>query len=86
MISGGKDVRAEIEEVFGYGWRYPEAARCVFCIDDEQVDSPLRYHVSQMLAHNAPARASEDIPHKQNPQTLSPAIRSTSNLYLSARD
>jgi hypothetical protein len=68
MISGCEDVGAQVEEIFSDRRSYAKSAGRILGINDKQVYAPFHNHVRQVLAHNAPARAAENIADKKNLQ------------------
>jgi hypothetical protein len=68
MISGGEHMRTQIEQIFRDSRRNPETPRRILTIDYHQIDFPFSNHVRQMLAHDAPSGAPENIAYKKNLQ------------------
>jgi hypothetical protein len=75
MIAGGKDVRAEVEEVFGKGRRQPKAAGGVLRIHDHQVDLALLNNMWQMLPYHPPSRTAENVPDKEQFHEIHPSLK-----------
>ena len=66
VVTGGDDVRAEVEELFSDGGCEAEAAGGVFAVDDEEIDGVGLKQVGQVLVHDVPARGAEYVAYKQN--------------------
>jgi hypothetical protein len=65
MVASGKDVRAEVKEIFRQGGGQAEAARSVLRINDDEIDLALPDDVGQMFPHDAPARTAENVPDEE---------------------
>jgi hypothetical protein len=68
MVSGGDDMRAEVEQFIGNRGRNAEAAGSIFPIDDDQIDLTLFDNVPEMFAHDAATSAPENVSYKKNAQ------------------
>jgi len=68
MIPGRNYVSSEIEKFISDSRRKTKTTSSIFTIDDEEIDLALFNNMAQVLAHNATARASEDITNKKNAQ------------------
>jgi hypothetical protein len=68
VISGGENVRAQIEQVVGNLRSYSEAASRIFCIDDDQINVMCRTNVANVFAHDSASRTAEDVADEKNVQ------------------
>ncbi len=66
VVSGGDDVGAEVEELFGERGGEAETAGGVLAIDDEKVDGVVVEDVRQVLADDMATGGSEDIADKED--------------------
>jgi hypothetical protein len=65
VVAGGKDVGAEVEEVFSDGRREPKSASGIFRIDDDQIHLAFLDEMGQVLAYHPSSRAAENVPDKE---------------------
>jgi hypothetical protein len=61
VIAGRQYVGAKVKQIFGNLRRYAKAAGRVFGVDDHQVYVMRSDHMADVLAHNPPSRAPEDV-------------------------
>lgn len=66
VVSGGDDMSAEIEDLFGERRGNAEAARGVFAIDDKKVDGMSFEQVREVLAYDVAAGRAEDVADEED--------------------
>jgi hypothetical protein len=68
VVSGGQNVRAQIEEFLGELRRQAKAPGGVFRIDDDQFHLMRLTDMADVLTLNPASRAAEDVADKENVQ------------------
>ena len=66
MITGGDDMGAKIKELFGNGRCKAEAARCIFSVDDEEIDGVGFKDVGKVFADDVAAGGAKDVADKKD--------------------
>jgi len=68
MIARRQNIRAQVEKLFGNLGRHSKPARGILRVDDQQFDIVCLAHMVNVLAHNPPPRASENVANKKDVQ------------------